>query len=162
MLMPLTGVSVFGLSVGDMGLVLTGMALMSLMLLPVAATISDRHDRTLAIVPSLAGVAFSLLVIGFAGDVVWFLAGAGLLAVSGALSGPAPAAIAADPAPDENRGLTTGIFRTAGDLGLLVGPPLLGLIADLGGYPLAFGVNAGLVGLAATIFLVATRKRAPV
>jgi MFS transporter, DHA1 family, multidrug resistance protein len=156
-LMPLQGVSELGLSIGDMGLVLTGIALVSLVLLPLAATISDRHGRTTAIVPSLAGVAAAVTVIAFAGGVTWFLIGAGVLAVSAAVSGPAPAAFAADEAPEEIRGLALGMFRTAGDLGLLVGPPLLGSLADIGGYGLAFGVNAAIVATAALVFLVSVR-----
>lgn len=159
-LMPLQGVSQLGLSVGDMGLVLTGIALVSLLLLPSAATISDRHGRTTAIVPSLGGVAVALTVIALAGGVTWFLMGAGVLAVSAAISGPAPAAFAADEAPEEIRGLALGMFRTAGDLGLLLGPPLLGWIADVGGYGLAFGVNAAIVATATVTFGVTTRKTA--
>lgn len=159
-LMPLQGVSVYGLSLGEMGLVLTGMALVSLLLLPAAATISDRRGRTTAIVPSLAGVAVSLSVIAVAGGVPGFLIGAGVLALAASVSGPAPAAFAADEAPEEIRGLALGMFRTAGDLGLLVGPPLMGWITDVAGYSLAFGVNAGIVATVAVVFLATTKRTA--
>lgn len=160
-LMPLKGVSVFGLSLGEMGLVLSVMAVVNLSLLPFAATISDRHGRIRAIVPSLLGVAAALSVIAVAADVSWFLVGAGILAVSTAVSGPAPAAFAADQAPEQMRGLSLGMFRTAGDIGLLVGPPLLGWIADVGGYGAAFGLNAAVTALAAVTFYAASRSRAP-
>lgn len=160
-LMPLKGVSVFGLSLGEMGLVLSVMAVVNLSLLPFAATISDRHGRIRAIVPSLLGVASALSVIAVAADVSWFLVGAGILAVSTAVSGPAPAAFAADQAPEQMRGLSLGMFRTAGDIGLLVGPPLLGWIADVGGYGAAFGLNAAVTALAAVTFYSASRSRAP-
>jgi MFS family permease len=96
-------------------------------------------------------------VIGASVDVSWFVVGAGILAVSTAMSGPAPAAFAADHAREEIRGLSLGIFRTGGDLGLLLGPPLLGFIADVGGYGAAFGVNAVIVAAAAGVFYLATR-----
>ena len=160
-LMPLKGVSVFGLSLGEMGLVLTAMAVVNLSLLPFAATISDRHGRVRAIVPSLLGVATALCVIAVAADVSWFLVGAAILAMSTAISGPAPAAFAADQAPEQMRGLSLGMFRTAGDMGLLVGPPLLGWIADVGGYGAAFGLNAAVTALAAVTFYSTSRRRAP-
>jgi hypothetical protein len=52
-----------------------------------------------------------------------------------------------------------GAFRTAGDLGLLVGPPVLGAVADSTGYPWAFFVNAGIVAAAAIILGFAARSR---
>lgn len=158
-LMPLQGVSELGLSLGEMGLVLTGIAVVTLLLLPVAATISDRRGRTTAIVPSLTGVAVAVMVIAVAGGVTWFLIGAAILAVSVAVSGPAPAAFAADEAPEEIRGLALGMFRTTGDIGLLFGPPLLGWIADVGGYGLAFGVNAGIVAAAIVVFVLMARRQ---
>lgn len=159
-LLPLAGVSVFGLSLGEMGLILTGMALINLALLPVAANISDRRGRTTAIAPSLLGVAIALSVIALAEDLSWLLVGAGILATSTAMSGPSPAAYAADNAPEGSRGISLGMFRTAGDTGLLVGPPLLGWIADAGGYGLAFAVNAGLVAMVAVVFHATRRVRA--
>ena len=158
-MMPLKGVGDFGLSLAEMGLIMTGIALINLALLPVAATLSDRRGRIKAIAPSLLGMAIALLVIGASVDVSWFVVGAGILAVSTAMSGPAPAAFAADHAREDIRGLSLGIFRTAGDLGLLVGPPLLGLIADVGGFGAAFGVNAVIVAVAAGVFYMTTRVR---
>jgi MFS family permease len=158
-MMPLKGVGVFGLSLAEMGLIMTGIALINLALLPVAATFSDRRGRIKAIAPSLLGMAVALTVIGASGDVTWFVVGAGILAVSTAMSGPAPAAFAADRAREEIRGLSLGIFRTGGDLGLLLGPPLLGFIADIGGFGAAFAVNAVIVAIAAGVFYMATRVR---
>jgi MFS family permease len=93
-------------------------------------------------------------------DLSWLLVGAGILATSTAMSGPSPAAYAADNAPEGSRGISLGMFRTAGDTGLLVGPPLLGWIADAGGYGLAFAVNAGLVAMVAVVFHATRRVRA--
>lgn len=56
-MMPLKGVGVFGLSLGEMGLIMTGIALINLALLPFAATLSDRRGRITAIAPSLVGMA---------------------------------------------------------------------------------------------------------
>jgi MFS transporter, DHA1 family, multidrug resistance protein len=159
-LMPLKGVGVLGLSLGQVGLIMTGIALINLALLPVSAMISDRQGRTKAIMPSLIGMAAALLLIGFAVDVVWFVVGAGILALSTGISGPAPAAFAADISREDARGLSLGMFRTSGDLGILVGPPIMGWIADVGGFNAAFAVNAGVVLVAVGFFYAVMRQGA--
>lgn len=157
-LMPLVGVGELGMSLGEMGLLLTAMALVNLALLPAASTVTDRAGPVIAIVPGLVGSAAGLAVLAWVGGVTTFLVGAGILALSTSLLGPAPAAFASDAAPAEIRGFSLGMFRTVGDLGLMAGPPLLGLVADLGGYGLAFGVNAVVVAVTAIVFVWAMRK----
>ena len=54
-----------------------------------------------------------------------------------------------------------GLYRTAGDFGLLIGAPLLGLIADAQGYGWALTTNALLMMAAVMFFaLVAGAGRA--
>ena len=97
--------------------------------------------------------------LALAGDIGVFVAGAGVLALATSVAGPAPAAFAADVVGEESRGAALGLFRTAGDLGLLAGPPLLGLVADSSGYGWAFGINAMLVAIAGVVFLFVVRGR---
>jgi MFS family permease len=53
-----------------------------------------------------------------------------------------------------------GAFRTAGDLGLLIGPPVLGAVADSSGYQWAFWVNGMIVAAAAITLGLAARGQA--
>lgn len=48
-----------------------------------------------------------------------------------------------------------GLYRTSGDIGFVIGPPLLGLIADWTSYSMALMVNAGLMAATALLFLAA-------
>ena len=153
-LVPLMGSEIFGMSAGKLGLLLSAMSALNLVLLPAAGWIADRFGRRVAIIPSLAGTAFALALFGLADSLPPFLVAAGFLAVASSVSGPAPAAFAADAAPAEMRGLAFGIYRTAGDFGLLIGPPLLGAVADAVGFGPAFFVNAGLVAGAGLVFAV--------
>jgi MFS family permease len=58
--------------------------------------------------------------------------------------------------------MAMGAFRTAGDLGLLIGPPLLGAVADSNGYAWAFWVNAAIVAAAAiTLGIAGTSRHRP-
>jgi MFS transporter, DHA1 family, multidrug resistance protein len=153
-LVPLMGSEIFGMSAGKLGLLLSAMSALNLLLLPTAGWIADRFGRRIAIIPSLAGTAFALTLFGLADSLPPFLVAAGVLAVASSVSGPAPAAFAADAAPDDMRGLAFGIYRTAGDFGLLIGPPLLGAIADAVGFGPAFFVNAGLVAGVGVVFAI--------
>ena len=158
-LIPLAGAETFGLDVDTIGLLLGAMALMSLVLLPAASTAADRWGTARVIVPSLWITALSLAVIGLATGTAVFIVGSLLLGFGNAVSGPAPAAYAAEVSSAQARGMAMGAFRTAGDLGLLLGPPLLGAVADTNGYSWAFWANALIVGLAAITLGVAARGR---
>ena len=158
-LLPLAGADEFGMSLAEIGLLLSGMALINIVLLAPATMAADRYGRSRVIVPSLFGTAAGLTVLALAGDIGVFVAGAGVLALATSVAGPAPAAFAADVVGEESRGAALGLFRTAGDLGLLAGPPLLGLVADSSGYGWAFGINAMLVVIAGVVFLFVVRGR---
>jgi len=104
-----------------------------------------------------ATAPLALALIAWTGDAAVFLGAALLLAVGTSIMGPAPAAYAANVAPDEVRGLAMGLYRSAGDLGFVLGPVVLGAIADattLGG---ALAVNAVIV-LAVTLLFGATAR----
>jgi MFS transporter, DHA1 family, multidrug resistance protein len=159
-LIPLAGAETFGLDVDTIGLLLGAIALMSLVLLPAASTAADRRGRARVIIPSLWITAISLAVIGLATGSVVFIIGSLLLGFGNAVGGPAPAAYAAEVSSAQARGMAMGAFRTAGDLGLLIGPPLLGAVADTNGYPWAFWANAVIVASAAIVLGLAVRARA--
>ncbi len=158
-LIPLAGAETFSMDVDTIGLLLGAMALMSLLLLPPASTAADRWGRARVIVPSLWIVAASLAIIGSATTAALFVVGSLVFGFGNAVSGPAPAAYAAEVSSTQSRGLAMGAFRTAGDLGLLIGPPVLGAVADSNGYHWAFWVNSGIVAAAAVILGLATRAQ---
>jgi DHA1 family multidrug resistance protein-like MFS transporter len=156
-LIPLFGAETFAMDVDTIGLLLGAMALMSLVLLPAASTAADRWGRARVIVPSLWIVAASLAVVGSATTTAVFIFGSLIFGFGNAVSGPAPAAYAAEVSSAQSRGLAMGAFRTAGDLGLLIGPPVLGALADSSGYPWAFWVNGVIVAAAAVTLGLAAR-----
>jgi MFS family permease len=64
------------------------------------------------------------------------------LGISTGIGGPAPAAYVADLDLPGGRGLSLGIFRTMGDVGMSIGPVLLGWISDHSSYGHALWTNA--------------------
>lgn len=157
-LIPLAAVDRFSLDLATVGLLLGAMALMSLVLLPLASYAADRWGRPEVIVPSLVLTAAGLIVMGVASGAALFVTGAFLLGFGIAVGGPAPAAYAAEVSSPEARGMAMGAFRTAGDVGLLIGPPLLGAVADGYGYDWSFWGN-GVVMVVAAVALGAVTVR---
>jgi len=157
-LMPLYAAEELHMSPGVLGGVFTVMALMNVALLAPASVIADRYGRKWSIVPSNLVVAISLFMLAGAHGYPMFLAGACVHAVGSSLAGPAPAAYTADIAPANLRGLAMGMYRSAGDIGFMVGPPLLGALADATSYGWGLAVNGVIMGVASLWFLVIARE----
>lgn len=153
-LMPLIAVERLDFSPGGLGVLLMATSLMLMVLLPLAAFVADRYGRAWAITPGGVVIGLALLGIGASDAVLPFVLSGLLLSIGFGIAGPAPAAYAAEIAPPELRGLSMGLYRTAGDFGLMVGAPLLGLIVDHASYAWALGTNAALMVLAVVFFAV--------
>jgi MFS family permease len=165
-IMPLLASARLGFGAGSLGALFTAMSAVNMLLIPFAAWTADRFGRKAAIVPSGLVTAAGLIILGVSGTTAVFIAGAIVLALGTSIAGPAPAAYAADISPPHLRGLGMGMYRSSGDIGFMVGPPLLGLVADHTSYGLALLVNAALVIAASLFFLTARetvqRRRTPV
>ena len=124
-LVPLLSVARLGMSPGVLRGIFSAMSLLNMVLITPAAIAADRFGRKAVIVPGGALVAAGLLLFAGANGYVAFLFAALVLAVGQGIDGPAPAAYAADLAPEDSRGLVMSVSRSAGDFGFVVGPPLL-------------------------------------
>ena len=153
-LIPLQGANDYGLSPGQIGFILSGIAGIGLVILGPAAWAADRFGRRAVILPSLFGTGAALVLFATADSVESFLVASAVLALALSISGPAAAAFTADIAPEELRGRAFGIYRSAGDVGLLIGPPLLGTVADAGGFPPAYLITGAVVTTIAIGFAV--------
>ena len=162
-MVPLLANARLAMSPGVLGAVFTGMSVMNLLLIVPAALATDRLGRKRVIVPSGLVVAAGLLLYAGAGGYAAFLLASAVFAFGSSIAGPAPAAYAADIAPEDARGLAMGLYRTSGDVGFVIGPPLLGLIADATSFGWALSVNALLMAAMALLFLFAreTVRRQP-
>jgi MFS transporter, DHA1 family, multidrug resistance protein len=79
---------------------------------------------------------------------------AALWGIGAAAEASGSAAYAADQAPPGGNGVTMGIFRMLSDLGYVVGPALLGLIADGTGAQTAMLTAAGFAAVAVVPFFL--------
>jgi len=158
-LMPLLAKETLGMKTSLLGFVFAGMAVVAFLGVLPASRLSDRLGRKWAIVPSAVATAGALLLMARAGCVEAFVGAAALYAVGTAIIGQSPAAYAADVMPADAAGLGLGIYRCAGDLGLMFGPALLGLLADATSVGTALAANAA--ALTAVIVWFAWTARCP-
>jgi multidrug resistance protein len=133
-LLPLFGDEQVGLGAGAIGAVFALMAFLNLVLTVPAGSLIDRFGAKAAILPSAALSLGAYLLFIPAESAGWYVLAACALGVSSGILGPAPAAYAAEIAPPGKRGAFMGLFRTVGDVGFVIGPPLVGFIIDRSGF----------------------------
>mmetsp|Transcript_7489 Transcript_7489/g.21172 ORF Transcript_7489/g.21172 Transcript_7489/m.21172 type:complete len:598 (-) Transcript_7489:525-2318(-) len=159
-LMPLMGVESFGFSPSVLGAMFASMAALNVVGVLPAAAAADRFGRKHTIVPAGMGLGLSLLMMagttGLGQEAFW--ASALVFAAMNSAIGPSPAAYAADVIPRRTRGLGLGLYRSAGDVGLLLGPPLLGAVADMSTVGTAMAVNAGMLITSSAFFQMYARE----
>ncbi len=153
-LVPLVGVDKYGLDTGDLGLLFTALGIVGLVLIGPAGWAADRFGRKPSIVPPGYVTAFGVGVVALAPSPLWFAIGLLISSIGTGVSGPAPAAFVADIAPADLRGSAMGLYRTWGDLGLVLAPLLAGLLADATNRETAMLAVSVLVMAAMTWFLV--------
>lgn len=157
-LLPLLGENRLGMSPGTLGLVFTMMTVLNLAVLLPAGTLIDKLGRKAVIVPSALVTGTALVLFAVSGN-VWVFVLAGVVHGFGTgILGPAPAAYAADIAPPGMRGVTMGLYRTFGDAGFVVGPVLLGSLADFAGFGWALTFNAVVLVSMALMFALFARE----
>jgi MFS transporter, DHA1 family, multidrug resistance protein len=143
-LLPLVARSSLGLSLANIGLMLTASALANLATLPLTNNAAKRFGRGTVIVAANAATAALLLLLAMAHTVALLWSAALLLGAASGLAAPAISAIAADAAPAGRLGAVMGLVRVMTDLGVITGPILTGFVVD----GLGFGYPGGLIATA--------------
>ena len=155
-LYPLLGRTRFALTTRNLGLMFTIPSASNLVSLSWAGALADRLGRKALIVPSTFLFAVSLMVVALSPNIQGFAVGLVIYGVAQAIEGPAGNSYVADIVPKHRRPLALGIYRTFGDVGVVLGPGPLGLIADWAGIPWALFVNTLIMLAAGTLFLIVT------
>jgi len=151
MAIPLQG-SALGLTEGQIGLALSSIFVMTFLALYLAGTLADRFGRKVVIVPSWLATAGALAFVALAPVYGLFLLGTLAYGLGAGIGGPVPAAYVADAADEESQGIAIGIYRTFGDIGLVIGPLTMGWIIDQAGVSVGLLTNAGIVMAVALAF----------
>jgi len=157
-LLPILAYQTFGFTPESLGALFSAMAVTSLLGLGPASAITDSLGRKAVIAPCVVASAGAVALMGSTSDPTMFTFASILWAASGGLMGTAPAAYAADISHRSIRGSALAIYRTCGDVGLLLGPLALGALADEVGISAALGVNAALLTISGGAFHLTARE----
>ena len=143
---------------GEIGLVFTATGIMTLFTLWPATWATEHIGRASVIMFSGLAAALGTFVIAASSTPLWFVMGNIILTLGTGTAGPAPAAFVADLFPEELRGLGIGLYRSAGDVGFVIGPPALGWLSDNASMSVSFQTAGCLVGVAGACFVLITRR----
>jgi MFS family permease len=157
-LVPLHADGVLAWGPGEIGLVFTITGVMTLFTLWPATWATENLGWGPVILFSGVAAALGTFVIASSGTPVWFVVGNLILTLGTGTAGPAPAAFVADLFPERLRGLGIGLYRSAGDVGFVLGPPALGWLSEAASMPTAFRTAGCLVAAAGIWFFVSTRR----
>lgn len=160
-LVPLQLNQEFGLGVDDLGALFTALGFIGIVLIGPAGWAADRVNRKVIIVPTALLIALGIGVVSIADTLPVFIAGLTISAVGSSITGPAPAAYVADLVSEDRRGQAMGLYRSAGDFGVVAAPVLGGAMADAVSIPFAIAVNAVLIGAAGLFFLFFASSKPP-
>jgi MFS family permease len=157
-LVPLIAYGWAGISVGQLGLLLGAITVCNIVVVRFAGGLSDRIGRKRVIVPAMVVVALGCAGLAITDSSPAFVIATLVTGVAAGFSGPTPAAYLVDVTPATARGTVTGVYRTFGDLGGIVGPLLLGFLVDVSGEASAALVLAGVMVLMTTAFALLSRE----
>ncbi|MGH2583439.1 MAG: MFS transporter, partial [Dehalococcoidia bacterium] len=123
---------------------------------PIFGILSDRVGRRGPMFCGLIGLGAATLLFAFATNYPMLLTARVLQGIAAACTWTAGLALVADLYPSGSRGAAMGTALTGMTVGTLIGPPVGGLLFELGGYRLPFfvaGAAALLQGLAMLLLL---------
>jgi predicted MFS family arabinose efflux permease len=149
--LPLYAEKVVGLGTLEIGLLITGATVASLLLLWPAGRAVDRTRKGVAVLGNLL-LAVAVLAFTGADRFETLLAATFGFGVITAFVGVVPAVVASDVIPPKMSGPALGVYRMAGDVGFILGPLLGGLSVsrlDFGPTFSLFAVVALIAGLLA-------------
>ncbi|MBV1877718.1 MAG: MFS transporter [Pseudomonadales bacterium] len=148
-IIPIVGTSRLGLSATEIGFSMAFGSIAGVLLTYPAGMLVDFFGRKAVIVPATVVTGIAFITFGLADDYFWFIVASGIWGIASSVSGAAPSAYAADISPTAYTATAMSSFRTLSDVGYVVGPILLGIIAD------EFGLTAPLFLGSCLLFAVA-------
>lgn len=156
LLIPLVGATTLSLNPAEVGTVMTVSAVVDMSMFFPAGILMDRFGRKFASVPSFAIMAIGIGMVPFAGDIVGLMIAGVVIGLGNGLGSGSMMTLGADLAPEGATGEFLGIWRLIGDIGMVAGPLVVGVIAsELSLRGSAFALSgAGLIASATLYFLV--------
>jgi len=141
-ILPLLGAERLGLLEGQIGVSLSLVAIIQIFATLIAGKLSDQFGRKVVIVPGCIIAAVSLLLLAQSYS-YWFLIFSCLVMGIGiGIAGSISSAYVVDIIPKKNYSIGMGTYRAIGDLGFVIGPVLMGWLADSNGFGFSLLFNS--------------------
>lgn len=157
-LIPLYGVEILGLSAFDVGVVMTTSAVIDMLLFGPAGFLMDRFGRKFAIVPSFTLMCTGIAMIPFADGFGGLLLAGIVIGFGNGLGSGTMMTLGADFAPQGFTGTFLSLWRFIGDSGQMLGPILVGVVAQLFDLRESAWVLAGCAAACALMMLFLVRE----
>ena len=119
-----------GLGPSDIGIGFGTASILGVLVSYPAGALADRFGRKLVIVPATVLNGAAMILLALAPTAGSFIAACMLWGVASSVAGAAPTTYAADSAPPGMNALALSVYRMLADLGYVIGPMLLGVLAD--------------------------------
>jgi len=145
-LVPLFAANNLGLDEISIGLILTIGAITTTLTIVPMGKISDRIGRKKPLALCLVLTAVVTLLIPFSMDLLTLSIALAIYGAVIGLSGPG-AAYVTDVSPQDKLEISMGLYRMISDFGFVVGPLLLGFLADMTATPVEGASHSGLIGV---------------
>ncbi len=151
---PLFAADILGLSVDQIGFIVSISVAVDFSLFMVAGWLMDRFGRKFAIVPCFGIQALGMALVPFAASFAGLLFAAVLIGFGNGLGAGSMMTLGADLSPARSRGEFLGVWRLIGDLGQTGAPLVVGVVAEILVLSSAIWFIAGSGLVAASIFLI--------
>ncbi len=129
-LIPLYGVDVLGLDAFQVGLVMTTSAVVDMVMFGPAGFVMDRFGRKFATVPSFSLMAVGVGMIPFADGFAGLLVAGLVIGLGNGIGSGTMMTLGADFAPPHYTSTFLSLWRFIGDSGQMLGPILVGVVAQ--------------------------------
>ncbi len=142
-----------GLLAGAIGGLMSLIVLANLVVLYAAGRATDRYGVTRVITGSWLLTVVSLVMLSLSSSFAAMAAAAIVYGIASGVGTPAPAIYISNHTSREHLGAALGVYRTANDIGLIIGPIAMGALTTVWGVRFGLQVNAVLVAVATVAFL---------
>ena len=150
-----------GLSLAEIGGLLAVGTVVDFMIFPISGVLMDRFGRLYSIVPAFTVMAIGMVLLGLADNATDVAIASVLIGLGNGATSGAVLTLGADLAPEGEQGPYLAGFNLVSNLGLFVGPFVVGTVADASGLDAsAFVLGAILMAGVAWIALVVGETRA--
>ncbi len=145
-LVPLFAANNLGMDSSSIGLVLTIGGITTALTITPMGSISDRIGRKIPLLLCLVLTAGITLLIPFSANLFTLSIAVAIYGAVIGLQGPS-AAYVTDVSPQDKLEVSMGLYRMLSDFGFVVGPLLLGFLADITATPVVGETHSGLIGI---------------